>query len=381
MQIKNLSSLYTHPFGTLLSALPDKDTLFCHHGRYSAAVAQEFCAQAPVILDYVSGMPLLVIYEAETCRCYYLDRLIALRPGVRFSIVALDTTCAVDCYTTGPDPLPVVAEHAAGQFQLLRNELGLERLYTIFYQECTRDFYFRGERHEAMELVYVDRGTLHNVVGGTDLLLRQQQMLLIDRNVWHMQYADLPVSFLTVSFRAEPDSPCAALVGRCMVLSAQQQSWLRQLCAEDGTAACSHDYAESLLRLLMIDLLRSDGAHTLRQSSPLPATCHTEQRLVDQLLQTISASAGKKLTLRQLAASAHISTTYLHRIFQTQLGMPPGAYLTKIRIEESKLLLRSGTISMGEAARQLGFSSQQHFSRQFRSVTGMTPSEYVRTLR
>ena len=30
---------------------------------------------------------------------------------------------------------------------------------------------------------------------------------------------------------------------------------------------------------------------------------------------------------------------------------------------------------------QLGFSSQQQFSRQFRSVTGMTPSEYVKTLR
>lgn len=33
---------------------------------------------------------------------------------------------------------------------------------------------------------------------------------------------------------------------------------------------------------------------------------------------------------------------------------------------------------MGEIAKKLGFSSQQHFSRQFRTVTGMTPSEYVR---
>ena len=55
--------------------------------------------------------------------------------------------------------------------------------------------------------------------------------------------------------------------------------------------------------------------------------------------------------------------------------------LSSIRIEESKLLLRDGSLSMGEAAKQLGFSSQQQFSRQFRSVTGMTPSEYVKTLR
>ena len=61
--------------------------------------------------------------------------------------------------------------------------------------------------------------------------------------------------------------------------------------------------------------------------------------------------------------------------------MTPGAYLAKVRMEESKLLLREGTLSMGEIAKQLDFSSQQQFSRQFRAVSGMTPSEYVRTLR
>ena len=91
--------------------------------------------------------------------------------------------------------------------------------------------------------------------------------------------------------------------------------------------------------------------------------------------------AGEKITLQQLADAAHISTTYLHRIFRTQLGMTPGNYLAKIRIEESKLLLRDGTLSMGEISLRMGFSSQQHFSRQFRTVAGMTPSEYVRTLR
>ena len=91
--------------------------------------------------------------------------------------------------------------------------------------------------------------------------------------------------------------------------------------------------------------------------------------------------AGEKITLQQLADAAHISTTYLHRIFRTQLGMTPGNYLAKIRIEESKLLLRDGPLSMGEISLRMGFSSQQHFSRQFRTVAGMTPSEYVRTLR
>ena len=143
----------------------------------------------------------------------------------------------------------------------------------------------------------------------------------------------------------------------------------------------AYDCVESLLRLLLIDLLRSEKKRTEMPAKRLPSTSTTEQRIADQLVQTISSNAGRKLTLPQLADSAHISMTYMHRVFRTQLGMTPGKYLTKIRIEESKVLLREGSLSMGEIAKRLGFSNQQHFSRQFHAVAGMTPTEYVRTLR
>ena len=196
-----------------------------------------------------------------------------------------------------------------------------------------------------------------------------------------MQYADLPVNFLTVSFRTDAASPCAALAGRRFSLTEQQVALLRQMLAENNAAEYAHDSMESLLRLLLISLLRSEQTRRSEKPKALPATSHTEQRIVDHLIQTISARSGQKLSLQQLADSAHISTTYLHRIFRTQLDMTPGVYLAKVRIEESKLLLRDGALSMGEIAKQLGFSSQQQFFRQFRAVAGMTPSEYVRTLR
>ena len=113
----------------------------------------------------------------------------------------------------------------------------------------------------------------------------------------------------------------------------------------------------------------------------LPATDHADRRLADRLLRTVSEHCAENLTTASLAASAHISTTYLHRLFRATLGMTPGAYIAKIRMEECKLLLRDGTLTMGEIARKMGFSSQPHFSRRFRTVTGMTPSEYVRSLR
>ena len=205
MQTKNLSSAQT--FGTAIVSLPDDMPCTSHCCVRAGEPIKEWLSQEPVVLDYVSGMPLLVIYEAESYSLYYLDRVFKLRPGVRFSVAALDDLCCFDICTARPDVLSLLGEHPAEIFYGASSDLKLERLYTFFYQECSRDFYFRGEQHEALELVYVDRGELHNLVGGVDILLRSQQMLLINRNIWHMQYADLPVSFLTV----RPSIPPALL--------------------------------------------------------------------------------------------------------------------------------------------------------------------------
>ena len=89
MQIKNLSAVQVQPFGEILSASPE--TLPCteHWQIRPGEAVRELRADGPVVLDYVSGMPLLVIYEEAARSVYYLDRVLALRPGVRFSVAAL----------------------------------------------------------------------------------------------------------------------------------------------------------------------------------------------------------------------------------------------------------------------------------------------------
>lgn len=380
MQIDNLSAPSLRPYGRVLDVQWEPAAPAQHLRPQLDAPVEELCCTDTVILDYASGMSLLVIYAKNGCLLYYLDRQLLLQPEVHFSVVALDSACEVLLYTGSNAQLQVLREHPVGQFQGVVSDLHLEKLYTFFYQTCASDFYFRGEQHEAYELVYVDRGQLHNLVGGKDVLLCQQQLMLIGSNKWHMQYADSPVNFLTVSFCAR----CPALdilTDRAISLTVQQIALVQSILDEHTQEQYAYDCVESLLKLLLVGLLRSAGGKQERTGAQLPATSCTERRTLDQLIRYVSANAGQKLTVQQLAASAHVSVSYLHRLFHSQLGMTPGAYLAKIRMEESKFLLRTGEWSMGQIAAELGFSSQQQFSRQFRAVCGITPSEYVRTLR
>ena len=102
---------------------------------------------------------------------------------------------------------------------------------------------------------------------------------------------------------------------------------------------------------------------------------------MNDALQIITHRCHNPLSLKELAASVHVSVPYICRLFQTHLGMPPGEYINKIRLEECKFLLCQGELSMGEIAVHMNFSSPQQFSRQFRHYCGMTPSEYAKAHR
>ena len=379
MQVKHLSPMDFQQIGQILTQSPKENNGY-QKWEFSFATAAEIAqyqVSGPVVLDYVSGMSLLVIYRNNQPTIFYLDRVVSLYPGTLFSIVPLGEKCCVHLFaTTAQEPEPVDFVPA----DILENNaksLHFEKIYTFLYQECTHNFYFRGEKHLPYELVYVDRGRMHNLVGGQDILLDQQDIMIIDSNDWHMQYSDVSVSFLTVSFWLT-DTGLSSITNKAIKLTPKLKSILKKMLSQSQVGPYGDDYISSLLKILLIELLQSSAPAV---TSPIPSESESENQIVDRAIRIISQNVQKKLTLDELAAQIHISVPYLYKLFQEYLGTSPGKYIARIRIEECKMLLREGRLSMGQIASDMGFSSLQHFSRQFHTICGMTPSQYVRSLR
>ena len=378
MQIKHLSTAEPQWHIQILPTCPAEDEL-CRKTRLQLSAAPQIArykADERTVLDYVSGMSVLVIYGAEKAEQFYLDRVVALQPGTLFSVLPMEESCCVDMLT-GKSGLTVVEYVPVSMLESDTKGLQLQKIYTFLYQECSHNFYFRGEAHQPYELVYVDRGELHNLVQGTDIVLPQQSFMIIDSNHWHTQYSNLAVSFLTLSFWAE-DKSIYRITNRAFCLTPQLKGLFQQLLSQKQHTSYSHDYIESLLKILLIELLQKADPDT----ADLPVTAdHSENQIVDQAIQIISEHTTQRLTLEALANRVHVSVPYLYKLFQTHLGISPGKYIARIRMEECKVLLRDRQMSMGEVATHMGFSSLQHFSRQFKSICGITPTQYVRSLR
>ena len=80
----------------------------------------------------------------------------------------------------------------------------------------------------------------------------------------------------------------------------------------------------------------------------------------------------------QMADVAELSSSQLERLCRRTLGIPPQKLLQRLRLEHAVQLITSTTMSMGDISAECGFYDQASFTRQFRSVLGLTPGAYRR---
>lgn len=97
---------------------------------------------------------------------------------------------------------------------------------------------------------------------------------------------------------------------------------------------------------------------------------------IHRVTEFIKANYHSKLTLEQIAASVHLSPSHISGLFRKETGQTVSAYISFVRIEKSKQLLKTTQLSIAEIAEKCGFEEQSYFSRVFRKQTGLSPKAY-----
>lgn len=82
------------------------------------------------------------------------------------------------------------------------------------------------------------------------------------------------------------------------------------------------------------------------------------------------------LPLERLAGAAGMSPRHFSRRFKAEVGVTPGTYVAKVRLEEACRRLESGAPALKDVARACGFADEQNLRRAFRRHVGVAPREY-----
>ena len=97
---------------------------------------------------------------------------------------------------------------------------------------------------------------------------------------------------------------------------------------------------------------------------------------VSKACKYIQENFRKDISLDDVSKEVNVSPYYFSKLFKEEVGENFIEYLTRLRIECSKELLRRAALTIREAGLQSGYADPNYFSRIFKKQTGMTPREY-----
>ena len=331
------------------------------------------------ILPDGSMTVLSVSADGENFDSFYLDQPVCICADKYFYLSPLrrEKAGAQLCMEQAPKIIDMESRLGCDHVQ---SNMRVSGIYTFFYHEKEKGFFFAGEAHPVLELTYVDQGTMHSVTDGQELVLKQGDMVLYGPNQWHMQYADMDVAprYVTLSFEVQ-DGNLDALLNRKLRPSQAGVTLIQQMIREqERMDAWSIDMiAAQLTQLLLLLLRHQEPAIKLMASNSL----NSENEIICRAQQYISTHIREKLSVPHVARMVDVSPSYMTALFHKNLQISPGEYIRRIKIQESKQMIREGNMNFTEIAETLHYSTVHHFSRQFKDKVGFTPTEYAKSVR
>ncbi len=282
---------------------------------------------------------------------------------------------------------------------ILTRPIQVDRVVTVHYFEYASSYYFEGERHDFWEFLYVDKGELNVVAGEEHHALHRGQLIFHKPGEFHALRANGVVApnLVVVSFCC-PSPAMAFFEGKVLPAGTAERALLGRI-VEEGSAAFSTPLndptttamernptaplgAEQLLggaiEELLIRLLRRE------ETSAAPQQCAPPKgrdELVDRVIAYLDSHVGDALTLAQVCTDNLVGRSRLQQLFRENTGGGVMEYFGKLKIEGAKRMIREGRKNFTEIAAALGYQSIYYFSRYFKKVTGMTPSEYASSVK
>ena len=174
----------------------------------------------------------------------------------------------------------------------------------------------------------------------------------------------------SIHFELEHEDPSAeafVLVPK-VVSSLAFEKAFRELC--DSYSVSSHcNYKCTSLLYGIFDMIKreTEQAHEM----PIPKRMTDARDTVDKCFNDATLSVSR------LASEAGVSEAYFRREFKKCFGISPINYIRSVRIENSRLMLKSGLYQISEIATECGFDSISYFSATFKKLCGITPSQYA----
>ncbi len=254
-----------------------------------------------------------------------------------------------------------------------------------------------GESHDFWEFLYVYKGTLKVSVDNTTYSLEEGQMIVYAPLAFHIAPEPSEADVNIVSFESSSNA-MSYFANRIITLSDKQRqilsriisigekcfkqpspdSGLKGMVPRENTEASELQNLKNQLELLFIDMYEKNESTS---SKPHGSNYENQSALIfETITQYLKKNIDKPLSLEDICLNCTTSLSQLKRICQNQCGMSPISYFISLKIDAAKVMIDDTSLNFTQISEKLGFSTVHYFSKLFKDKTGVTPSEYAKSI-
>jgi len=284
----------------------------------------------------------------------------------------------------------------------LKKEIEVTDIFSIHYFEYTKDFFFKGEKHNFWEMCYVDNGVVEITADSMKHVLFKGDAIFHKPGEFHSLKANGKTAPNLVVFSFLCNSPAVKwfenkivkicdrdrkLMGRILFEAKQSFStplsdpMIKRIERKPSASFGSEQIIKMYIEEFLLNFIRDD-LDVIRQEKPqeyyLQGTVEAVySRVVNFMMENITGN----ISTEDICRFAGFSRSYLHRIFKNRSGRSLMEYYKRLKLEKAKQLIREGEYNFSEISYKLNFSSLQNFSKLFKQYFGMTPRDYAKSVK
>ena len=287
---------------------------------------------------------------------------------------------------------------------VLEDSITINRVISVHYFQYMSDFSFPGESHDFWELVCVDRGEIDALAGDRRLTLKKGNILFHKPNEFHNVLTNGKVSPSLVVIGFECHSPAIkSFEDQLMSVQDTEKELLAQIIVEARNTfrgRLDDPYQEELifnsepltfgsaqlishyLEQLMIHLYRRYFSYSLPvRSSRFLAEASSGNDTYNRIVRYMEEHLGERMTIDRICRDNLVGRSQLQKLFRDTKGCGVIEFFSMMKIDTAKQMIRDNQLNFTQIADRLGYNSIHYFSRQFKQITTMTPSEYATSIR
>lgn len=102
----------------------------------------------------------------------------------------------------------------------------------------------------------------------------------------------------------------------------------------------------------------------------------SDERMISQILSWLDDHINEDINLNRLSEEFHFNSSYFSQMFKKEVGVNFHTYLSQIRVNKAKYYLTKTDKTVSEISDLVGFSSYRVFTKTFKQMTGVLPSQY-----